>query len=276
LGIGITQYLAVRGQRARTQEIYQSIDYASKGLSEISVVDWRYSHIYLLWKIGFIYIKKNYSWGITMTTPGLSIYGNGSGYYNASIVGSGSDPELVSVFGENLKVVYRSPLSIAVGGALKVGNSTIYMSGEYFARVNPFNLMALESVRMDSISLPVKLSHELEPVFNFGIGIAYKFNDLFSLYGSFLTNHSGVLPATQSNVNYTVYDIYHFSIGSSFSFLDMMLTLGIACGIGPEKDMPVVDYDSQNQHIYNSQEIGNYRISYRSIKLLLGFSTAIH
>jgi len=275
-GIGITQYLAVRSQRVRVQGIHQSIDESGEGSSEISVVDWRSTHLRLLWKAGYIYKTEGYSWGITLTTPGLNIYGNGSGYYNASIIGSGSNPQLLSLFGEDLDVSYQSPLSIAVGGAWQAGNSTVYLSGEYFTRVAPFNLMVLGGpAGAASTTAPVKLSHELEPVFNFGIGIAHKFTDLFSLYGSVITNHSGVIPGTPSDLNYTVYDIYHFSLGSSFSFFGMMLTLGIAYGTGPETDLPEGSDASQNQQLPYDQYEESYRISYRSVKLLLGFSTVI-
>lgn len=267
LGIGITQYVAVRNQRERFQGIRQSINETGQGSTAVSVIDWQYTHIRLLWKAGFIIKTDQYSWGITVTTPGLNIYGNGSGYFNASIMGQSTDPELISVFSEDLNVRYRSPISIAVGGAMKVGKSTIYLGGEYFTPVDAYNLMALESEGINSPDQLLKLSHELEPVFNFGIGMAHKFTDLFSLYGSVITNHSGVLPDTQSDLKYSVYDIYHFSLGSSFSILGMMLTFGVAYGIGPEEDLSDMQYNLQYDEIY--------RISYSSIKLLFGFSTAI-
>lgn len=271
LGIGITQYLAVRSQRERVQNIFQLIENAAQGFSKISVADWKYLHFRLLWKAGLIYEAEKYSCGMSITTPGLNIYGTGSGYYNASIVGSNTEPELISISGEDMEVSYRSPFSIAVGAAFNLGNAKIYMSAEYFARIDPFNLMELRSADVGLRYEQIDLSHQMKPVFNLGCGLAYRFHDLFSLYGSVITNRSGVSPETPSDLAYTVYDIYHFSLGSSFSFFGMMLTVGIAYGTGPEAVLNV--YDSLFTERYAFQDPDKYLVNYKSIKLLFGFST---
>jgi hypothetical protein len=277
IGLGITQYVAVRSQHARTQNISQLLGEFDSGNSLVYINRWSYWHARLLWKLGYIYSSNKFSYGITLTTPSISILGNASSFNNFSYVGNDVEPTLVSSYQEDVSAVYKSPLSVALGARYRINNTQIYFSAEYFSKVPTYNVIDISKLydigneQLNSGGI----EHKLKEVINFGLGIGQVLSESISLYASFITNNSGLQPGERSDIAFNSFNIYHFSLGSSFSIYKFKLTLGLGLGFGASDEENIVGFETNYQEDGVQAIVDKQKITYRSIKLLLGFSTAL-
>src|SRR5262249_48086310 len=67
-GLGVTTYVAYRGQRARKEISGQAAASASGGGAGLLVEDFDYSNFRLLWKAGISTQRKSWDLGLTVTT----------------------------------------------------------------------------------------------------------------------------------------------------------------------------------------------------------------
>lgn len=150
LGIGVSQFVAVRNHGASFQELVQTLgedkDDAALGVlsREFRYRDWR-----LLWKIGIATRIRNSELGVTITTPGLSIGGNGKSSLTRSGVstfpeGGGAPSPSIASDSQRISADYHSPLSIAVGGAHRFGRTRLHVSAEWFNRVPEYTILDTE------------------------------------------------------------------------------------------------------------------------------------
>ena len=276
-GVGITQYIAVRNHNVRLQTNAQIISEEGSGQSSLFANHWRYINFRVLWKLGFISKEGNLSYGITLTTPSVNILGEGDHYFNYSSIGSSGDPLLVSGLQEDISAFYPTPFSISAGAAYKFDNSAIYFSAEYFKSVDQFTVMHVKEpeIETDDLEIDYRLKHELENVINFGIGVEHKISDLVSLYGSFITNFSGVNKNSDTQLALARYDIYHITVGSVFTLFNLKLTAGIGIGFGTDREKDITKLPDSNKEDYLLRLEGGRDIRYRSIKLVFGLSSGL-
>jgi hypothetical protein len=276
-GVGITQYVAARSHNVRFQTIGQVVDDDSQGQTGILVNHWKYTNIRLLWKLGFVSKEGNLSYGITLTTPSIDIYGSGDYYFNGSFIGTSKTPILISGFQEEVSAFYRSPFSIAAGASYRFGETALYFSTEYFNKVSQFTVMHINDpdIQSEILNIDYRLQHELESVINFGIGVEQKISELVSLYGSFITNFSGVSSHSETDLSIAGYNIYHLTVGSTFTLFNLKLTAGIGFGFGTDQIENFVDFSSSNLDNFLISSEGSKDIRYRSLKLVFGLSSGL-
>lgn len=273
-GVGITQYVAVRNHNVRSQTIAQVVDGEGLGQTGILTNHWKYTNIRLLWKLGFVSKEDNFSYGITVTTPSIDLSGSGDYYFNGSLIGTSAEPILISGIEEEVSAFYRSPFSIAAGASYRFEKTALYFSTEYFNKVNKFTVMSIKEpdIQTGNLDINYGLEHKLESVLNFGVGVEQKITDLVSLYGSFVTDFSGVSSNSDSDLTLAGYNIYHLTVGSVFTLFNLKLTAGIGFGFGSDRKENVVDFSSSSLENYLFGE-GSQDIRYRSLKLVFGLSS---
>ena len=123
------------------------------------------------------------------------------------------------------------------------------------------------------LEIEYRLEHELESVLNFGIGVEQKISELVSLYGSFITDFSGVSSNSNTGLSLARYNIYHLTVGSVFTLFNLRLTAGIGFGFGSDRVENFVDFSSSNLENYLLGQEGSQDIRYRSLKLVFGLSS---
>jgi hypothetical protein len=274
-GVGVTQYVAVRNHNVRYQTISQVTDGEQSGQTGVLTNHWRYTNFRLLWKIGFVSREGDLSYGITLTTPSIDITGNGDYYYNFSSMGTSTEPILVSGLQEDVSAFYRSPFSLAGGASYKFGDTALYFSTEYFNKVDQFTVMNVNRPEIETIDLEIdyRLQHDLESVINFGFGVEQKISELVSLYGSFITDFSGVKKSSDTQLSLARYNIYHLTFGSAFTLFNLKLTAGIGFGFGSDTEEDIVDFPSETDENLLLDLDDARDIRYRSIKLVFGLSS---
>ena len=105
-GIGATLYGVLRNQRGRAELLTQPVPSMELGDILTSVDDFGYWHTRLLAKMGLYWDREVLSVGITFTTPGLPVYGEGEAAYYRTRVSVDTvnaevyHPDLVEEHGE--------------------------------------------------------------------------------------------------------------------------------------------------------------------------------
>lgn len=236
IGIGVTMYVPYRSQRVLKQSLILVNDQIDGTQNLISIQDYDYYNLRLLWKAGVSIRLGKVMLGISITTPSINLFGNGSA--GASLARAGLDslqdkyPELVSNYQDGLSARYKSPLSIGFGGAYYWDKTVFYFSAEWYNKVNNFLVMKPASFLGQSTQeiYNYNVNYSLNSVFNFGFGIKYRFNKNFIYYGSITTDQTAFDPENSNPFVLSSWDIIHLTSGAEFKFYNLSITLGLGYG----------------------------------------------
>jgi hypothetical protein len=126
IGIGVTQYLAVRSHRASVQELVEALMTDGRVAMSLGARQYQYQHFRVLWKVGLACDLDPLTLGLTVTTPSLGLHGDGSTGVNSTVValdldGDG-DPDdfLAADYRDRQATTYRTPFSVAAGMTFKL------------------------------------------------------------------------------------------------------------------------------------------------------------
>ncbi len=277
VGIGITQYVAIRSQTTRRQTIAQVVQETGEGAALISIDEFSYNHWRLLWKLGLAVDLEPLTFGLTVTTPSVGLFGSGSSFINASLVGVDLDEDgtedsiLASNYQKDLSSHYTSSWAVATGASYRLNRTTLYLNAEWFNAVKNFTVLAAEDFRSQTTGSLISngAAHELKSVVNFGLGVEQNITEKFSLTGSFATDYSARSPG--SDISVSSWDIYHITAGSRFYVKGFELTLGIerAFGSSPIASLANFNPDSPSDVLDEEQTT---RAKYGRWEFMLGFS----
>ena len=278
--VGISTFIAYRSQRRRYQTIGQVVPDTGLPATTIILGEERFWNVRLLWKVGITTNIKRLVLGLTVTTPSVSLFGSGSSFVNASSFGldlDGDDTpdyELAANFQEDIPAYYRTPISIALGTSYGYNTTTVHLTVEWFNRVKKFDAMVIEDFVAQSTgdTISIDYSHELDQVFNIGIGVDYKFNEDVSVYGGFTTDFSAYISGSETKLAITSWDIYHLTAGSTFTFYDINFTLGLGYSFGNDIVESIVDFSIANMDDQLLGEPGTDEVKYRRLKFMFGVS----
>lgn len=277
LSMGATSYLALRSQSGRAQILLQSIDEENIGSTIILYDDFSFWNVRLLFKIGAIVELGSWKVGLTLTTPGLNLFGAGEYSVNEYIIDDeieDGNAVLRNNYQEDLPTTYNSPISLAAGTSYTLFNTVFHFTVEWFNHVAEFKVMDPQPYVGQSSGdvYQNNLVYSLNSVINVGIGFEHVLSNDVELYGSFISNFS----ANDENVNsrfiLTFWDIYHISAGTVLNIDKLALTLGATFGFGNDSHSTLFpDSNLESGDILNNS-LGNYNVKYLSAKFLFGFS----
>ncbi len=194
--IGVSNFVSVRKQSALDETQIFAFTEAQDVESYKNNNSYSYSHVGLLWKIGLAWNNQPINWGITITTPMVSLSGNGSFAYDFIYTGiNESNPVYERDKQNDLEMVYKSPFSVAAGLGIKVKRSSVHASAEYFGSVGEYTMMTSQPFTGQSTNQEYQseLVDELKPVFNFGVGYNFVFSDALYGYISYSTDFSAAV-----------------------------------------------------------------------------------
>lgn len=222
----------------------------------------------LLVKVGAIYNLNDHSrLGLNITSSSLNVFGSGSiERYISQINVRGlvldsidiiEDDQLVSDFARDLKVNFKSPLSIALGYNIEYSKHSFGFAVEYFREIKPYKVIIGEN-RGTLINSSNQIINEEEflsltfaqrDILNFAFSYEQYITESFTILTGFRTNFS-----TSRDINYTgafrynhIEDItinyYHLTGGGTFTLLNNKFILGIDLGFNYEKQQEnIVNY----------------------------------
>ncbi|UCD23782.1 MAG: hypothetical protein JSW51_12210 [Gemmatimonadota bacterium] len=278
-GLGVTQFVAYRSQRSTrlvSGNIYNG-SLPAAGASNAETL-FSYWNARLLWKLGLSWEWEGVSWGLTATTPSLSVVGQGRALVFASSLGADSagtnrDPVFVAAYQEGLDANYRSPWSFGLGAAYGFGKSRIHFSAEYFGKNDQFVIMDggdfVGQSTGDTLSLI--LTDQQDAVFNFGLGFRHILSSTVTGYASFRTDFSSV---DRDDVDASVsapLNLYFITAGAAFNIPLADITLGLGYGWG-SSSVPVRIRDALQEDAIIEQLPEAIKMKFRSLRFIFAFS----
>ena len=281
LAIGFSPYVAQRSQSSRTQLSTAALSAAGDPTGGYVVDDYEYWHLRMLLKVGLAAEWGRWSAGAAVTTPSIGLIGDGSVYRNASLYGDydpdspGVDaPYLQANRQDGLDTSWRSPFSIACGGAVMLGPTKLHLTAEWFAGQELYSV--IEPAPYDVQSEPglvagYSMDYATRSLVNVGVGVDHAISPAFSLFTSYRTDRSALPQDVTSELSITTWDLNHVTAGASFQFLSMEFTTGLqySWGDGPADRFIAVDATRVGDA---AETFGRHDIAYRRLKALLGFN----
>jgi len=281
LGFGVSPYVVQRSMAARTQASAQGLDANSNFGQAFSVDEYDFWHVRLLAKVGLALEKGNMSYGLTLTTPSLGLFGDGRVYTNTSVSGLDPDPDpgindpyLSANLQEDLSATWKSPMSLAIGASWKRGSTGYHLTVEWFNSVKTRQAMEPNDYRSQSVPEELNsynLSFGARSLINFGVAFDHSFNEKVALYGAFRSDFSSIPSEEADNLQISNWDLWHISSGASFTFLNIEFTAGLEYSFGSGDSDRFINFNLSD----SGEVIGNFgthEIIYRRLKALIGFN----
>ncbi len=280
LGLGISNYVAVRNQRGRGALDVQSLNDSDEATIVARIRDYSYDSWRLLWKIGIGWEKDRWGLGLTVTTPGLKLWGSGEESINRTLVSqtelpNGSLPNRVALDSQqDLPSNYNSPLSIAVGAAYSVSEATrVHAAAEWFES-NDITILTAAPFEPQTGGAPIDPSVRLamKSVMNAGIGVEHTVSKAITSYASFRTDFSGAREPRPTETTFAIWNLYHVGAGVQATVNRSDFTLGLMYSWGSETRENALldsDIDGGGGFLFDQTEF-----SFMRLTLLLGFQLA--
>lgn len=239
-GLGLTTYVAYRGQRTRKEISGEVAVSPTQGGAALLVEDFDATNYRLLWKAGLSTQRENWDAGLTVTTASVPLFGSGSASYTRSAVGAdvGAGPvvEVAVQHADDLASRYESPWSVAVGGAYRRGQNSLHATVEWFAPVSTFEVLDTGPFAGDpsAAGLVKRLHHDAKSVVNFGVGYQRTVSERFAYYAAFITDYTFTEKDDSATSSLSTWDIFHVSAGTSLMVGSVKLTMGAAYAFGSD------------------------------------------
>ena len=235
LSFGISPFLAYRAQRTRRSLTLEELVSGSSRTVFVGSEN-EYDHVRVLAKVGVAWRPSRIELGVTATTPGLALDGNGKTVFNASISGDPALPLLAASTQEGLDATYHSPWAVAAGATWRGERTTVHSTIEWFAGVDPYAVTAPEPalVAGSAVTIPLTFMGAADGVVNFGAGVEHRLGDRFALYGGVARNASSWRPESETIATWDLVDV---TAGFSLDRGPSRLALGVGYAWGSE-DLP--------------------------------------
>jgi len=269
IGFGVSLFGAYRSQKGSSRVQAQVLpDLAGLSL-DLTQSSFSYWHFRLLAKAGVTFDWLGTSVGLTVTTPSLGLFGDGRVLFNNTR--TADDTVFVADYQEGLSPDYRSPFSVAVGGARRWRATTLHVTAEWFARVDEYSVLDPQDFvgQTTGDTIPLLLTQALDPVVNFGVGLQQDFQAHLTGYLSFRTDYSARKPEQSSDISAATWNIYYVTVGGAFRIGTADLTLGLAFGWGGRSGQEVGEFPIEDDPVEPPTRAD---LSYRSLRAIISFA----
>jgi hypothetical protein len=141
--IGVTPYVSVRNQKTRKHAYTEVINQDGDVSASIITQQFEYSNYRLLAKFGIGAMFDALTVGLNLTTPTLSIMGNGSSLINLVNTGEGTSDEtaFIANYQQDVTARHKMPLAIGAGAGYRIGMHRIHISAEWYDKVSGYKVL---------------------------------------------------------------------------------------------------------------------------------------
>lgn len=248
-------------------------------------------HLRYAARAGVAYRQGNWSAGLTVTSPSLSLLGKGTLAADLSIQNLKLDnPDRSDGYGsdrqEKLESTYKAPFSVAAGLQYRFPKAQLGLAAEYFGSIDQYAMLRAEPAeffrygnfgngrRSEDLLL---LLNGAEPVFNLVIGYEYLLNERWNLYASARSDMSYLDESINQTEGFKAtissWDIYHFVLGTTLLKDRSSLSLGLLYSTGTNNDHAESgSYENATEGDLLEGVSTITTAHYQSIGLLLGFT----
>ncbi len=230
LSVGVSPFFAYRAQRSRRSLALEEI---SGGSSRAVFVgsEYEYNHVRALAKAGLAWRPGAWELGLTVTTPGLGLWGRGKTVFNASVTGDVHDPLLSASTQKSLDATYRAPWSVAGGATWRRGRTAIHTTAEWFSSVDVYDILQPEPAPIAGRpeTVPLMYRGEADSALCYGLGLERRMGSRLVLYGGAAHNESSYVPLRDS---FAAWNLTDLSSGFTFDTARAKLAFGVGYAWG--------------------------------------------
>lgn len=292
VSVGITNFLALRHQRATETALARAINrqlFTAASADASSSVE--FTDVRALWKLGVAADFEPVKFGLTVTTPSVDLFGDGTSardltFQNLDFQGTGTPLSVVADDRQDsLDANFRSPTSVAGGFEVPMSNDTkIGVTAEWFDKLNSYSVLSPKSrdflrpsgvLLLDSADF-LRLSHASDSVINYGIGVESAFTQKFTGILSLRTDFEAFKDAGEDqglSLGTSNWDIYHATIGGIFKGEHSDLGIGLVYSFGHNDNMsqPVNFADPSEQNFLLGTP-GETKVDYAAYSVIVGYT----
>ena len=282
LGIGLSQFVAIRSQRVRREFLVQTFANDSVGGSFTDIRGNTYNDWRTITKVGIAVELTKLRLGLNVTSPSIHITGSGTAGEDRALVGldvngdGTPDNDLVATYQDGIPVNYKSSLAVGGGAALDLGATTLYLSAEHFGAVSRYSVFETTPVTSAASGLPVAFTfyHEFESVTNYGVGVQHRLSPGSVGYLSFSTDYSAD-PHGKSDFALGDWNSYLATAGLDFPVGRSKFTVGLGYGWGSGDGdrLDTLDQEAGNSGLLPAgTTFQDAKTSYRNFRVIFGFT----
>jgi hypothetical protein len=295
ISVGTTVFLAFRNQSQNESIRVRAVNDDVMSTSDIiNYID--FWHIRSLLKLGVAAEFEPFKLGLTVTTPSINIFGQGTVAAEESF-NNFYDPTTDQLTGilasdrqENLDTTYQSPFSIALGAEIQLTKATnLGLAVEWFAQqgeydvftpgshtflrdvVSPVIDLTSGQTTLDGQSL-IQVKDAADEVFNVGVAVEHVFNERVRGYFSFRTDQESNPEIATRSLGIANWDIYHLTIGTITRRKRSELAVGLTYSFGEQEQFQqFANFSNLNQ----GQLVGDNQettAKFRAFSLLVGYT----
>lgn len=280
VSIGLTQYVAIRSQRARRQILLEAFGNDSTAGSAYDIRGFSYNDIRAVTKIGVAFEFSRARAGLVVTSPGLHVSGSADVGWNRFRDGFNVDADpaldnqLIASFQEGVPSDFRSPPSIGAGLAVDFSGTTLHLSAEAFGERERYSVFEMDPAveAGTGAEIPFEYFDERNSLVNYGIGVERRLGDRSSAFASVSSDFSAT-PEGESDLAFSDWDSYLVTAGLTLPVGRSEFTLGLGYGfgsgdadrIGKLNDSPLLDAAVDT-------DFEEAETRYRNFRLIVGFT----
>lgn len=286
IGVGISQFFSSRNQRTNVTSVLQAQADTAAGISYL-LDEFEYSYWSLVWKAGIGAQLDPWRLGLTMTSPNVKISGSGKVGFDETVIatdidGDGSSTSrVISDSQSEIPANWKTPFSVGLGVAFSRKEVTrLHVSAEWFQDLGTFTVLDTEPI-YSTDSTQVRSSDviaQMGSVFNYGFGVEHNFTKKVQGYASFRTDFSATDRGTDTNATLSLWDIYHFALGSTFRVAGSEFTLGAIYSTGSaptSTGITLIPEDLQDQTPGEDEIPEQLDARFTRLTFVLGFSLSL-
>ena len=141
--------MAYRDHQVLLRNTAQGLNDSGQGAVALETRDLSFEHYRLLWKIGLASEWNHWQLGLSVTTPGIRLFGSGVRRLDQTLVSTIPDSEgnpisRVTTGTQESDSRFHSPFSIGCGFARQFGDTHLHFSTEWFAPVSEYKVLDIE------------------------------------------------------------------------------------------------------------------------------------
>jgi hypothetical protein len=273
-GIGVTWFGALRSQRAREQTLGLAVDEADRAGFVLQGLEFDYTDLRFLWKLGLGADLDEWQVGVSVTTPSVHIAGSGTVtvdevFLDQDLNGNGSFRTFIRSGQQDVPSLYKSPFSFGAGASREFGATTVHGSFEWFDGVGEWTVLKAEPVEPQVGEEPIvpSITDDLGSVLNWALGLQHEFPGNIGGYVGFRTDRSAAPEASLSNSTLSFWDIFHLSGGATFTMGRSSFTMGLIYAWGDDVAEPV----RLNPHTFGGAPAPQDPVHFRRLTFIIGF-----
>jgi len=274
LGVGVSQFVAIRNQNQRFEAVATSVATAGEsGATALVDESFEYWHVRTLWKLGVAYHGSRFRAGMALTTPGVALSGNGRAAVTRSSVAPGSG-ELTASAQARLPAAYRNPWSVAVGASYRVRGTTVHAATEWFSAVGTYEVVSgapTTSYPSGTVRTP-RLTTALTSVVAFGAGVQQALGRGVLVYASATKDPSSLDRSVATSLSVSSWDIVSLQAGATFPVGRVDWAFGLGYAFGRDEVPPLASLDQVTPGTALDPGPGAVEVRYSSLRLLFGLT----